>query len=147
MKEIQARIKRDPTLDAFCSSSEMVRIWNFHAMNNLISIERTCEFLGIEESKLVRYFEDFLIVNPDPVFHKQFLGMHSIISKDIPNYGGTPILLKEMLRLIFELRLPIPIKALWAETKFFDFHYYCAYEFWPKIWQSIDRSLDQKRNI
>ena len=148
MQPIQSRIQRNSSLNVLCSSSEIVRIWNYHAINNLNPTECIPGIFGFQGSKLMDYFDDYFLspVIPDRALHKQFLGMHKIISKDIPNYGGTPKLLNMMLTLVITLKMPIPIKALWTESKQYDFHYYCAYKFWPAVWQSIDTSLQQKRN-
>ena len=146
VQAIQSRIKRNSTLNVFCSSSEIVRIWNIHIINNLNTTKCTPKVLGFEESKLKDYFEDFLSKTPCPVFNKQFNEMHKSISQEVPNYGGPSKLLNVLIRLIIDLKLLIPIKGVWSEARKYDFHYYCAYIFWPTVWKSIDTSLDQKRN-
>ena len=128
-----------------CSSSEIVRIFNFHTISTFKNpTECTARILGFEEFELKDYFHDFLSHHNDPVFKKQFDEMDKLISNEIPEYGGKQRLLNVILRLIIGQKMPIPIKSLWTKTKKFDFHYYCS-TFWSTVWKSIDPSLEHKR--
>ena len=135
---IESRIQRKSFLNVFCSSSEIVRIWNYHAISKLNPSKCTPGILGFEEFELKDYFHDFLSHNIDPAFKKQFDEIHKLISNEIPNYGGKHRLLSIILRTVINQQMAIPIKSLWINSKYSDFHFYCESIFWSKICGSID---------
>ena len=130
----------------FCSSSEIVRIWNFHAINNLKPTKCTPGILGFEEFELKDYLHDYLKSNPDKVFCKQFTEIHKLFTNGVPDYGGKHRLFDVILRAVINQGLAIPIKSIWTNLKNFDFHYYCESIFWPTVCQSIHKFSDNKSN-
>ena len=144
---IELRIQRKSFLNVFCSSSEIVRIWNCHALNLKILNPRNyvSRILGIKEDWFGAYIYDFLSHTTDPVYKKQFNEILKLTSKDIPHYDGMNLkqkLFDNVVRIVINQGLAIPIKSLWTNVQNFDFHYYCERIFWPTVCLAINHQLD-----
>ena len=112
-----------------------ISIYNFHVLNSRsssVAWHKTAKIFQIGLQNLMFNIYTFLKhhLEDGDVFVKHCQEMEKILGIESDKKETFVYLI---YHVALEFNLPIPLKQSWVQNNLFDFHYYCANIFWPKV--------------
>ena len=124
---------------------EVVSIFNFYVMNTRDSMLAMSKVFEIyPESDDVEFMDSLkcfikFYSNTEDSFSDHCREAKKLLEyKSGPNDGKFS---SAIFYVAFQLNLPIPLEESWIDSPLWDYHFYCANIFWPKVISTFKLSL------
>ena len=115
---------------------EVIRCFNFFVLNHgdsKIAISKVAERFEKPYNTILDFLSRQVDANQDRVFATHCQELSKLISQKTKTDTTEKRIRDNAFKVVIDCNLPVPIEECWIENNLYDFDYYCANVFWPKV--------------